>query len=175
MPEYLTPGVYIEEVNTGPRPIEGVGTACAAFVGLALPRFLLRQPYGKESDPIDTFPFEELESDLRHESFLWGNASILCGHVLSGAFQAEGWEMKAAGYGEVGELPVYTFEEDGETKAKPCGEAWLNERAGAAMIGKGLMPVLSVRGRDAVRVGPLQSLARLASPASWQKPSGCAP
>jgi phage tail sheath protein FI len=35
MPEYLSPGVYIEEVNTGPRPIEGVGTAMAAFVGLA--------------------------------------------------------------------------------------------------------------------------------------------
>lgn len=35
MPEYLSPGVYIEEVNTGPRPIEGVGTAMAAFIGFA--------------------------------------------------------------------------------------------------------------------------------------------
>lgn len=35
MPEYLSPGVYIEEVDTGPRPIEGVGTTTAAFVGLA--------------------------------------------------------------------------------------------------------------------------------------------
>ena len=35
MPEYLSPGVYIEEVNTGARPIEGVGTAMAAFVGFA--------------------------------------------------------------------------------------------------------------------------------------------
>jgi uncharacterized protein len=35
MPEYLSPGVYIQEVNTGTRPIEGVGTAMAAFVGLA--------------------------------------------------------------------------------------------------------------------------------------------
>ncbi|WP_027892558.1 phage tail sheath family protein [Calidithermus chliarophilus] len=35
MPEYLSPGVYVEEVNTGPRPIEGVGTAMAAFVGFA--------------------------------------------------------------------------------------------------------------------------------------------
>src|ERR671934_471285 len=35
MPEYLSPGVYIEEVDTGPRPIEGVGTAMAAFVGFA--------------------------------------------------------------------------------------------------------------------------------------------
>ncbi len=35
MPEYLSPGVYIEEVNSGARPIEGVGTAMAAFVGMA--------------------------------------------------------------------------------------------------------------------------------------------
>src|SRR5690349_7058926 len=35
MPEYLAPGVYVEEVNTGPRPIEGVGTAMAAVVGFA--------------------------------------------------------------------------------------------------------------------------------------------
>src|SRR5689334_11679593 len=35
MPEYLSPGVYIEEKNTGPRPIEGVGTAMAAFIGFA--------------------------------------------------------------------------------------------------------------------------------------------
>jgi uncharacterized protein len=35
VPEYLSPGVYIQEVNSGPRPIEGAGTACAAFVGLA--------------------------------------------------------------------------------------------------------------------------------------------
>ena len=36
MPEYLSPGVYIEEVNQGARPIEGVGTAMAAFVGFAV-------------------------------------------------------------------------------------------------------------------------------------------
>ena len=35
MPTYLSPGVYIEEVEAGSRPIEGVGTAVAAFVGLA--------------------------------------------------------------------------------------------------------------------------------------------
>src|SRR5207302_10679886 len=35
MPSYLSPGVYMEEVPAGSRPIEGVGTAVAAFVGLA--------------------------------------------------------------------------------------------------------------------------------------------
>src|SRR5689334_11465387 len=44
MPEYLSPGVYIQEVDSGPRPIEGVGTACAAFVGLA--------PAGPANTPV---------------------------------------------------------------------------------------------------------------------------
>ena len=35
MPTYLSPGVYVEEVPAGSRPIEGVGTSVAAFVGLA--------------------------------------------------------------------------------------------------------------------------------------------
>src|SRR6476620_6259464 len=35
MPTYLSPGVYVNEVEAGTRPIEGVGTAVAAFVGLA--------------------------------------------------------------------------------------------------------------------------------------------
>jgi uncharacterized protein len=35
MPTYLTPGVYVEEIPSSNKPIEGVGTAVAAFVGLA--------------------------------------------------------------------------------------------------------------------------------------------
>jgi hypothetical protein len=35
VPQYLSPGVYIEEKEAGSRPIEGVGTAVAAFIGLA--------------------------------------------------------------------------------------------------------------------------------------------
>src|SRR5215210_6609951 len=34
MPEYLAPGVYTEEISTGPVPIEGVSTSTAGFVGL---------------------------------------------------------------------------------------------------------------------------------------------
>jgi len=44
MPTYESPGVYIEEVDTGPRPIEGVGTATAAFVGFA--------PNGPANKPV---------------------------------------------------------------------------------------------------------------------------
>ena len=45
MPEYLSPGVYVEEVDRGPKPIEGVGTAMAAFVG-----FTEKAEYVREVD-----------------------------------------------------------------------------------------------------------------------------
>ena len=35
MPEYLAPGVYVEEVPSAVKPIAGVGTSTAGFVGVA--------------------------------------------------------------------------------------------------------------------------------------------
>src|SRR4051794_28592144 len=46
MPTYLSPGVYVEEVDRGSKPIEGVGTAVAAFVG-----FTARSPQDDPDDP----------------------------------------------------------------------------------------------------------------------------
>jgi phage tail sheath protein FI len=43
MAEYLSPGVYVEEVDRGPKPIEGVGTAMAAFVGFTEKAELVRE------------------------------------------------------------------------------------------------------------------------------------
>ena len=68
MPEYLSPGVYVEEVASGPRPIEGVGTSTAGFVGLAergptLPRLVTSwgdylRWFGDTLDPAVSFmPF----------------------------------------------------------------------------------------------------------------------
>jgi type VI secretion system ImpC/EvpB family protein len=135
-----------------------------AYLGLALPRFLLRQPYGKDSDPIEAFPFEELPADPPHESYLWGNPAVVCGYFLAQAFQAEGWAMHAAGYGELGELPVHKFKREGEMTTKSCAEAWLSERVAEALRRKGLMPLLSIKGRDAVRVAGMQSLRSPTSP-----------
>ncbi|KPL76909.1 hypothetical protein ADN00_09935 [Ornatilinea apprima] len=47
MPEYLSPGVYVEEVDRGPKPIEGVGTAMAAFVGFTEKAELAREVDGE--------------------------------------------------------------------------------------------------------------------------------
>ena len=69
MPTYLTPGVYVEEVPSANKPIEGVGTSIAAFVGLA-PAGPIHSPvrvsrwgqfakvYGDPNEP-DNGPFME--------------------------------------------------------------------------------------------------------------------
>lgn len=48
MPEYLSPGVYVEEVDRGPKPIEGVGTAMATFIGFTEKAELVREVAGEK-------------------------------------------------------------------------------------------------------------------------------
>ena len=52
MPTYQSPGVYVEEVASGARPLEGVGTAVAAFVGLAETGTVQRPDPGQQLDPV---------------------------------------------------------------------------------------------------------------------------
>jgi predicted component of type VI protein secretion system len=78
-------------------------------------------------------------------------------------FRTEGWEMSASGPGELNDLPVFKFTEDVETKVKPCAEVWLSERTGERILESGLMPLLSVKGRGAVRLAGLQSVAQPAA------------
>src|SRR5271166_6468185 len=48
----------------------------ARYIGLALPGFLLRLPYGKETSPTDSFAFEEAAPELKHGEYLWGNPAF---------------------------------------------------------------------------------------------------
>jgi type VI secretion system ImpC/EvpB family protein len=129
----------------------------ARRLALALPRFLLRQPYGASSDPIEAFAFEELTPQLAHEDFLWGNPAILCAYALIEAFLAEGWQASTSGFAEIGELPVYRFKENSEVK--PCAETWMPERVAEKISALGLIPILSIKGRDAVRIDGLRSVS----------------
>jgi type VI secretion system protein ImpC len=128
-------------------------------IALALPRFLIRQPYGAASDPIEAFAFEELTPQPVHEDFLWGNPAILCAYALTEAFLAEGWQVSTGGFAEVAELPVYRFKENGESKVKPGAETWMAESMAEKISAQGLIPILSIKGRDAVRIDGLRSVS----------------
>jgi phage tail sheath protein FI len=95
MPTYLTPGVYVEEVPSTSKPIEGVGTSIAAFVGLA-PGGPVNTPmrisnwtqfaklFGDPSEP-DNGPFME-GAYLAHSVYgFFQNGGSLCWVVRVGA------------------------------------------------------------------------------------------
>ena len=65
----------------------------AAWLGLALPRFLLRLPYGKKTDRCERFDFEELPDDPLHEHYLWGSPALACAVLLGVSFGRDGWNM----------------------------------------------------------------------------------
>ncbi len=138
-------------------------STAATHVVLTAPRLLLRQPYGKWSDAIESFAFEELPPNLSHESFLWGNAAFACAHVLAAEFVHGGSSKRNFTGGEIGGLPLYRFTQDGETTVKPCAEAWLTERAASVLEARGVTTLHSVKGRDAARITRIVSIALAAS------------
>lgn len=131
----------------------------AAYIGLVLPRFLLRLPYGKNTDPVEKFNFEEFSPIAGHEQYLWGNSAALCACLLAGAFREFGWSLTNGLRCDLTGIPVHIYESDGDKHVTPCAEVILTERAMEALISRGLMPVLSIKGRDAVRVPRFQSIA----------------
>ena len=130
----------------------------AAWVGLALPRFLLRLPYGKETDPVESFDFEEMPGEPRHEDYLWGNPAFACALLLALSFSEDGWEMRPGSHSEITGLPLHIYKREGESEVKPCAEALLTEEAAAAIMEHGIMVIVSLKGSDAVRLLRVQSV-----------------
>jgi type VI secretion system protein ImpC len=138
----------------------------APWIGLALPRMLLRLPYGKATDSIEQFDFEELGTSREHESYLWGNGAFACALLIGRSFTSRGWDMEPGDELDVEDLPAHTFDDDGEKRLQPCAETNLNDRAGQAILDAGLMPLLSHKNRNSVRVMRLQSIAHPSQPLS---------
>jgi phage tail sheath protein FI len=114
MPTYLSPGVYVEEVEAGSRPIEGVGTAVAAFVGFA------------QQGPFDT---PTLVSN-------WAQFTGVYGEFLDGCYLAQA----VYGYFLNGGTNCYIVRiggpRDGQAPALPAGpQATLG---GYRVVAKGL-------------------------------------
>ena len=131
----------------------------AAWVGLALPRFLLRLPYGERAEPVATFRFEEMSAPPRHAEYLWGNPCYACVYLLGRTFERWGWRMQPGLITEIEDIPMHVYEEEGQLKIKPCAELLLSETAIQEALGMGLMPLLSVPGQGVVRLARFQSIA----------------
>ena len=131
----------------------------ARFLGLALPRVLLRLPYGAASDPAERFTFEELERPDAHASYLWGNPALFCAMLLAQGFTERGAGLAIGRSAVIEGLPLYVVRQDGETSTKPCAELLMRDEEAISLIEAGYIPMLSYRDQAIVRVGRVQSVA----------------
>ena len=112
MPQYLSPGVYVEEVDSGSRPIEGVGTAIAAFVGLAE-----QGPYNEPTLVTNWSQFTQNFGGFVEGSYL---AHAVYGYFLNGGGSAYvvriGADESANGSGAVGPAAQAELTTGGDSK-----------------------------------------------------------
>jgi len=132
----------------------------ASYLGLSLPRFLLRLPYGDKTDPMDYFDFQEMPDDRPdHNKYLWGNPCFACVYLLGQAFSQYGWDLRPGVIKDIDGLPLHVYDELGASKIQPCAEVLLTERAAEIIMEKSFMPLVSFLNQDRVRLLRFQSLA----------------
>jgi len=102
----------------------------ARYVGLTMPRFLLRLPYGQNTRPVKAFNYEETVVG-QHQKYLWGNSAFAFATRVADSFAQYRWCPNIIGPqagGTVEDLPLHQYEAMGEIQTKIPSEVLLTER-----------------------------------------------
>jgi len=145
------------------------------YIGLTMPRFLSRLPYGAKTDPVEEFDFEEDIEGADHSKYCWANSAFAMAVNINRAFKFFGWCSQIRGAesgGMVEGLPCHTFPtDDGGVDMKCPTEIAITDRREAELAKNGLMPLSHWKNTDyAVFVGA-QSLHK---PAQYDDPDATA-
>ncbi len=121
----------------------------ARNVGLVMPRFLLRLPYGQETVPVKEFNFEESYGD--HDDYLWGNAAFAFASRLTDSFAQFRWCPNIIGPqsgGAVDDLPVHVYSAMGAAEQKIPTEVLISERREFELSEEGFIALTMRKGSD---------------------------
>jgi type VI secretion system protein ImpC len=131
------------------------------YVGLCLPRILMRLPYGKETNAIEAFHYEENVDGTDHSKYLWANASWAMAAKLTNAFALYGWCAAIRGVeggGLVEGLPVHNFYTDEGDLAMKCPtEVPITDRREKELADQGFIPLVHCKGTDYAAFFSVQS------------------
>lgn len=122
----------------------------ARYVGLTAPRFLLRLPYGEDSNPVKAFNYEENVRD-KHDAYLWGNTSFAFATRLADSFAKYRWCPNIIGPqsgGAVEDLPLHTFDSMGDIETKTPTEVLVSDRREYEMSEQGFISLTMRKGSD---------------------------
>ena len=145
----------------------------ARHLGLVTPRFLLRRPYGAKSEPIYEFDFEEFTMAEGLRGMLWANPVVLVAILLARSFRKNGKAMNLGSVMSLGDMPYHVMtDRHGDQVQLPCTERNLTESKVQAVLDRGFMPVVSMRGRDEVRLALFHSVGggKILGPWSGERP-----
>jgi len=134
------------------------------FIGLAMPRFLSRLPYGAKTVPLEEFDFEEDTEGADHNKYVWSNAAFAMATNITRAFKLYGWCARIRGAesgGMVEGLPVHTFPtDDGGVDMKCPTEIAITDRREAELAKNGFMPLSHYKNTDYAVFMGAQSLQK---------------
>jgi len=120
------------------------------YVGLTLPRFLLRAPYDPENNPVSKFVYKE-DVTATHEDYLWGNTVYPFASSLTQSFAEYRWCTNIIGPnsgGAIKDLPVHTFESMGDVEMKIPTEVLISDRREFELSEQGFIPLTMRKGSN---------------------------
>lgn len=145
------------------------------YIGMAMPRFLARLPYGSKTDPVEEFDFEEDTGDADHGKYTWANAAYAMAININRSFKLYGWCSRIRGIesgGAVEGLPTHTFPtDDGGVDMKCPTEIAISDRREAELAKNGFMPLIHKKNSDFAAFIGAQSLQK---PAEYDDPDATA-
>lgn len=120
------------------------------YVGLTVPHFLLRLPYGPNSNPTKSFTYEESVSDGNNR-FVWGNSAFAFATRLTDSFANYRWcanIIGPQGGGTVENLPLYQYESMGAIQTKIPTEIVITDRKEFELAEEGFIALTMRKGSD---------------------------
>jgi hypothetical protein len=121
----------------------------ASFLGLFGPRFLLRHPYGKKSDPISAFAFEEFSRGEGLGGMLWGHPALLALTVLA----------RSGATPVIDDLPFHHYvDEDGDVVALPCTDRLISANVASLLREAGINALMAHKGEALVRFNGFEAV-----------------
>ena len=145
------------------------------YVGLAMPRFLSRAPYGAKTNPVEEFDFEEDTAGGDSKNFTWANAAYAMAVNINRSFKEYGWCSRIRGIesgGAVEGLPVYSFPTDDGGVDMTCPtEIAISDRREAELAKSGFMPLVHKKNSDFAAFLGAQSMQK---PAEYDDPDATA-
>ncbi|NIF01131.1 type VI secretion system contractile sheath large subunit [Pantoea sp. Acro-805] len=147
----------------------------ARYLGLVMPRFLARLPYGIRTNPVDSFDFEEQTDGSDHNNYTWSNAAYAMAANINRSFKEYGWCTAIRGVesgGAVEDLPCHTFpSDDGGVDMKCPTEIAISDRREAELAKNGFMPLVHRKNSDFAAFIGAQSLQK---PTEYHDPDATA-